>query len=221
MPAHRLWMKSGASGRAIHLDHAAVNDQHDTDGEGVHGQPHKEGLEPQAEQFPGSQGFKLLLHIRDNAVYVNGGVPDDDPRALIDHALADIENPHDDVPCVRYDQNRAEGFEYPLEEHPGIHVVHVVFLCHKLDQLITHHKGKDNPGNRDDHRFGEAADHGKDAAVPCQRRLSHFSGDLAYFGIHRIEHARQVPRDPLDEQPAQPFIEFVEYAAHKRSRPDA
>ena len=51
------------------------------------------------------------------------------------------------------------------------------------------------------------------------RRLSHFSGDLAYFGIHRIEHARQVSRDPLGEQPAEPFIEFVEYAAHKRSRP--
>ena len=97
--------------------------------------------------------------------------------------------------------------------------MHVVFLCHKLDQLITHHKSKDNPGNRDDHRFGEVSDHGKDAAVPCQRRLPHFTGDLAYFCIYRIEHARQVSRDPLGEQPAQPFIEFVEYAAHKRSRP--
>ena len=44
--------------------------------------------------------------------------------------------------------------------------------------------------------------------------------DSAYFGIDRIEHARQVSRDPLDEQPSEPFIEFVEYAAHKRSPPD-
>ena len=219
MPAHRLRMTSGASGRAIHLDHTAVDHQHDTDGKGVHGKPHKKGLEPQAEQFPRGKCLQLRLHIRDNAVNVNGGLPDDDARALVDDALAHIKDRHDDIPCIGYDQHRAEGLEYPFEEHPGIHVVHVVFLCHKLDQLIAHHKSKDNPGNRDDHRFGEVPDHGKDAAVPCLRRLSHFSGDLAYFGIHRIEHARQVSRDPLGEQPAEPLIEFVEYAAHKRSRP--
>ena len=31
MPAHRLWMKSGASGRAVYLDHAAVHDDEDAD----------------------------------------------------------------------------------------------------------------------------------------------------------------------------------------------
>ena len=87
----------------------------------------------------------------------------------------------------------------------------IVFLCHKLDQLITHYECQDNPGDWNDHRFREVSDHRKDAAVPCQRRLSHFTGDLAYFGIDRIEHARQVSRDPLDEQPSEPFIEFVEY----------
>ena len=35
----------------IHLNHAAVNDKHDTDGKGVHGKSHKKGLEPQPEQF--------------------------------------------------------------------------------------------------------------------------------------------------------------------------
>ena len=39
-------------------------------------------------------------------------------------------------------------------------------------------------------------------------------------GIDCIEHARQVSRDSLDEQPSEPFIEFVDYAAHKRSPPD-
>lgn len=46
MPAHRLWMKSGASGRAIHLDHPAVDHQEDADGKYLRTQPHKHALEP-------------------------------------------------------------------------------------------------------------------------------------------------------------------------------
>ena len=95
----------------------------------------------------------------------------------------------------------------------------IVSFCHKLDQLITHNKGQDHPGNGYDHRFGKILDHGKDAAVPRLRRHSHLSGDLAYFGIDRIKHARQVSFDTIGEQPAQPLVKFVEYAAHKRLRP--
>ena len=204
----------------IHLDHAAVDDKHDTDGKGVHGKPHEKGLEPQPEQFSRAQGFKLRLHIRDDAADINGGIPDDDACAAVHNALPHIEDTHDDIPCVRHNENGTESLENPLEEHPGIYIVQIVFLCHKLDQLITHYECQDNPGDWNDHRFREVSDHRKDAAVPCQRRLSHFTGDLAYFGIDRIEHARQVSRDSLDEQPSEPFIEFVEYAAHKRSPPD-
>ena len=87
--------------------------------------------------------------------------------------------PHDDIPCVRHNENGTEGLENPLEEHPGIYIVQIVFLCHKLDQLITHYECQDNPGDWNDHRFREVSDHRKDAAVPCQRRLAHFTGDLA------------------------------------------
>ena len=31
MPAHRLWMKSGASGRAVDFDHTAINNDKDAD----------------------------------------------------------------------------------------------------------------------------------------------------------------------------------------------
>ena len=31
MPAHRLWMKSGASGRAVDLDHTAIYDDENHD----------------------------------------------------------------------------------------------------------------------------------------------------------------------------------------------
>ena len=33
-------------GSQVHFDHASVNDQHDADGQCVHGQAHKQGLEP-------------------------------------------------------------------------------------------------------------------------------------------------------------------------------
>lgn len=50
MPAHRLWMKSGASGRAIDFYHAPVHDDEDTDVQRVHGELYDGGLQPQAEQ---------------------------------------------------------------------------------------------------------------------------------------------------------------------------
>ena len=50
MPAHRLWMKSGASGRAVDLNHTAINDDKDTDIQRPHGNADKEGLKPKPEQ---------------------------------------------------------------------------------------------------------------------------------------------------------------------------
>ena len=50
MSAHRLWMKSGASGRAVDFDHTAINNDKDTDIQRPHGNANKEGLEPQSEQ---------------------------------------------------------------------------------------------------------------------------------------------------------------------------
>ena len=49
MSAHRLWMKSGASGRAVDLNHTAINDDKDTDIQRPHGNANKEGLEPKPE----------------------------------------------------------------------------------------------------------------------------------------------------------------------------
>ena len=127
----------------------------------------------------------------------------------------------DDNFMLAFIEDEKKGLEYPLKEHPGINVVQIIPFCHKLNQLITHNKGQDHTGNGYDHRFGKILDHGKDATVPALRRLSHFTRDLAYFGIHRIEHTRQVAFDPFREQPAQPLVQFVEYAAHKRLSPAA
>jgi len=67
--------------------------------------------------------------------------------------------------------------------------VEIVSLRDHLDQLHTHDKGEDHPGNGDNDRFGKILDHGKDASVPALGRLSHFSHNLAYFGIDGIEHS--------------------------------
>ena len=167
------------------------------------------------------QGFYLTIQIGNHTANIQVGVSYNHPRVLIDNALGNIEDAHDDIPGIGHDQHGTEGLEYPLEEHPGINVVQIIPFCHKLNQLITHNKGQDHTGNGYDHRFGQVLDHGKDATVPALRRLSHFTRDLAYFGIHRIEHTRQVAFDPFREQPAQPLVKFVEYAAHKRLSPAA
>lgn len=46
MPAHRLWMKSGASGRAVYLDHAAIDDHEDHNIDCPHGHMNEQGLQP-------------------------------------------------------------------------------------------------------------------------------------------------------------------------------
>lgn len=44
MPAHRLWMKSGASGRAVDLNHASVDNDENHDRQDAHGDADEEGL---------------------------------------------------------------------------------------------------------------------------------------------------------------------------------
>lgn len=116
MPAHRLWMKSGASGRAIYLNHSAVDHQEDADGKYLRTQPHEHALEPQPQQGTHAPVGKLGLQIAHHAGDVDARIRDDDPRRLADHILRHIEHRHDDVPGVRDDQHRAEGFENPPKE---------------------------------------------------------------------------------------------------------
>ena len=192
MPAHRLWMKSGASGRAIHLNHSAVDHQEDADGKYLRTQPHKHALKPQPQQGAHAPVGKLGLQIAHHAGDVDARVRDNDPRRLTDHILRHIEHRHDDVPGVRDDQHRAEGFENPLEENPGVEVVEVVLLDNKLNQLIAHDKGENNARDGDDHRLREVADHVEDAAVPGGGRHADLPGDLAHLCVQGIKHPGQV-----------------------------
>ena len=58
MPAHRLWMKSGASGRAINFNHTAIYDDENHDGQDAHSDADEEGLQKQPEQ-----GAYVHLHL--------------------------------------------------------------------------------------------------------------------------------------------------------------
>ena len=100
MPAHRLWMKSGASGRAVNLDHTAINDDKDTDIQRPHGNADKERLEPQAEQRPQVHIHQPGLHIGHDRGDVDGSVGTDDARRLRHHTLGHVEHSHHDIPCV-------------------------------------------------------------------------------------------------------------------------
>ena len=136
MPAHRLRITSGASGRAIHLDHPAIDHQEDADGEDLRTQPHEDALEPQPQQGADAPVRELGLQVGGHAGYVDARVRDDDAGALADHVLRYIEHRHDDVPGVGDDEHRAEGLEDPLEEDPGVEVVEIVLFYDELDQLI-------------------------------------------------------------------------------------
>lgn len=49
MPAHRLWMKSGASGRAVNLDHTTIENDRDEDGHDLEAKADYHGFDGQAE----------------------------------------------------------------------------------------------------------------------------------------------------------------------------
>ena len=125
-----------------------------------------------------------------------------------------IEYAHDDVPCVGDDEHRAEGLEDPLKEHPGIHIVQIVLVDHHLNELIAHDEGEDQPCNGDDDILRQGLDHGKDAPVPCGRRLSHFTGDFPDLRVHRVKHPRQIFLDTGAQDTFQPFGNLVDDGLH-------
>ena len=78
-----------------------------------------------------------------------------------DHALRHVKHRHDDVESVGEDQDGTSGFEYPLVDIRHVKLVHIVLFQDHLDQLIGRNKGQDQPGNRQDHRFGKLRGSGR------------------------------------------------------------
>ena len=69
------------------------------------------------------------------------------------HGLSDVEYCHHDVKGIGHEVDCNSRFEEPLEEHPSVHVVHIVFLRDHGDQLVTQNEGDNDTGNGDYHAF--------------------------------------------------------------------
>ena len=70
------------------------------------------------------------------------------------YVLPDVEYCHHDVKGVRHEIDRHSRLEKPLEEHPSVHVVKVVFLGDHGNQLVAQNKGDDDTSDGDYHVFG-------------------------------------------------------------------
>ena len=121
MSAHRLWMKSGASGRAVYLDHTPIDDDEDHDGEYPEGELDDEAHQVDAQQSTHAVGLQGGLHRGDGRVADRRGRADDAP-APGDHVLADIKDRHHDIEAVGDERDGHEGLEYPLEDDPGLEI---------------------------------------------------------------------------------------------------
>ena len=171
MPAHRFWMKSGASGRAIYLDHTAIHNDKDHDGQHPHAQVDNVGLQPQADQLPHPHCFKLRFQVGQRSGDVH--VPVYHAGALAHHILGDVKHRHDDSKAVGEQVCGNKGFENPLEDVERIKIVHVVLFQDHLDQLIDKDKSQDNSRNGNDDGFRKILDHAEHAAIPALRCLSY------------------------------------------------
>ena len=192
----------------VDFHHAAIGDDENTDGKRPHGNAHKQTLEPQTEQRPQIHLHEPGIQVCGDAGNVDAGVPGHHAGRAVYHALGHIENAHDDAPGVRDDQDGAGGLEYPLEKHPGVHIMQVIFIGDELDQLQRHHKGQDQTGNRQDGRFGQAADHVEHAAVPALGRLAHLGGDLPDLLVYAVEHPGEVAGNAAHQDFLQPLCEL-------------
>ena len=133
MPAHRLWMKSGASGRAINLNHTPYQHQHDAEGKDGHGNPQQHGFYQQSEQFADLHRFQLRFDVAQRRCKVYAGTPADDAGALLYYILTDLKNRHRNVKGVGHKVNCHEYLENPLVEREGFKVVKVVFFNNHAD----------------------------------------------------------------------------------------
>ena len=75
----------------------------------------------------------------------------------------------------------------------------VVAIYDHRDQLVTQHKGDNDPRNGNDHGIGQVLDHGEDPGIPSLRGFadlrSNGSGFLIYIGEHGSQIARYESRE--------------------------
>lgn len=139
---------------AVNLNHSTIQDDRDKDGHDLETQTDQQRLYRQAKQLTDTHSVHACLHRGDCCVNVNVGAAGDKASCSCHDILTDVENRHHDVKGVGHEVDRHSRFEKPLEEHPSVHLVHIVFLGDHGNQLVTQHEGYDDTGNGDYHAFG-------------------------------------------------------------------
>ena len=147
MSAHRLWIESGASGRAIDFDHPPVHNDKNYNVQGSQGELYQKGLHPDAEQRARVHCLQLFPQPRQQ-VRRNGGASLYQIRRLPDDVLGYVEYGQHNIEGICQDHHSHKGFENPLEKHPCVDVVQVVSVYEHLDQFIGHDEGEHQPGYR-------------------------------------------------------------------------
>ena len=146
MSAHRLWMTSGASGRAVDLDHTPVDDHKNDNAQDPHGDADEEGLQKQSEQ-----GSYVHLHQagfqHGQTNVVDTGISGDDAAGIGHHLLGDVEHCHHNIESIADEPDGHCRFEDPAHDEGRLKLCHIVVLGDHFDQLITGDEGQDDACN--------------------------------------------------------------------------
>ena len=143
-------MKSGASGRAINLNHSTYHYDVDDYREDVEQELYDKGLQKYGKQGSQLHSFQRRLHVG-KIRSVDRYSTRYDSSTLRYDMLRNIKNGHRDVKCMRDQFHRHEGLKHPLKEDPGFKVRKIIMRNDELNKLIASDKCQDDSCNRHDH----------------------------------------------------------------------
>ena len=211
-------MKSGASGRAIYLNHPAVDNDKNHDRQNLHGDADEEGLQKQAKQWPHihlhEAGFQPgQTHL------VDSGVACDDIAGFSDDFLCQFKDAHDDIEGVGDQVDGAAGLDDPLGNQGGLEAGEIVVLGDHLHQLITGHQGQKNTCNGQNGRVRHRLNHGKDPGLETLRAGPDLCGDISDLGIYGVKQAGEVGHNCTGQNSFDPVCNRVEYGFQRVSPP--
>ena len=152
--AHRRYGDRRDAHGAINLNHTAIEDDRDEDGHYLEAQTDQQRLYGQTEQFPNAHRFHAGSHLFEGGFDVDVRVAAYDSGCTGYDILTDVEDRHHNVKGIGNEINRHSRLEKPLEEHPCVHIMQVVFLSDHGNQLVTQDKGDDDTSDGDYHIFG-------------------------------------------------------------------
>ena len=199
MPAHRLWMKSGASGRAVDLNHSSVDDDENHDGQDAHSDADEEGLQEQPEQW----AYVHLHHAglqHGKPDVVDPCVAGNNAAGICHHLLSHVEHRHDDIESVGDHPDRNGSFEDPFHQQRRFKLCHVVMLGDHLNQFITGNEGQNHACNGQHHIAGQRFDHSKNARFKTGWFGADLLGDVAHLGVDVIKQAGEIGHDRRCQQ---------------------